>query len=189
MKLQLHQTILIGLLLVIPGFVIGCFTVLRHPPVKTADYLSPQITHRDACINCHRGYHYYSYDNPYMLHAPYTSLKFSSWLYYYNYPWWLEDRYYPDNYGQTSVSDTLPLDPRHFGRRQGIDAYSPPATPLNLSTPGFQFRKQNQQEEQAAPAPQEQQKPAIQKRRQLDDSTKASSSKEEKSRKRKKKTE
>jgi len=165
----------------------GCYTVLKHPKVERESYLPPEITHRDSCTECHRDYHYYSPENPYILSAPYTSTQLSDWLYYYQYPWWLEDFYYPDQYGESEPTETPPVDRRGFGRREALEPYRPTVAPQE-SSPGFQLRKQSAADTQQPPQSQKPEAPALSKRRHLDEKSSSSTEQRSPRRTRKKKS-
>ncbi|NOY77133.1 MAG: hypothetical protein GXO76_04620 [Calditrichaeota bacterium] len=107
----------------------GCFTVLQHPVVERETYLSSEITHTDRCTACHAQSAEYWYKNPYEMEAPYTNPHLTSWNYYYNYPWWLRDRFLEERYTLSSDSsaEVIPVNLR--GRRRGLDAYTPAAVP------------------------------------------------------------
>ncbi len=118
----------------------GCYTVLRHPPVKRESYLSPEITHRDACNSCHTGFGVFSYRDPLRPQPPYTSPRLQDWNYYYNYPWWLDDVYYSEESRSAEQEGPLPIDPRRLGGRRGVDAYAPGISPAPAGA-GRPFRK------------------------------------------------
>ncbi len=119
----------------------GCFTTLQHPAVERERYLSPEITHRDACNKCHIGYATYSSDNPYALQLPFAAQRFTDWNYYYHYPWWLEDTFYPEAYKDSGATDGLPIDPRQYSNRRGLEPYSPNSMAAPAGA-GIQLRKQ-----------------------------------------------
>lgn len=128
-------------LLFLMGFVLnGCFTVLQHPAVEREEYLSSEITHTDRCTACHSNAAEYWYKNPYEMEAPYTNPHVTNWNYYYNYPWWLRDRFLESRYtvSSDSAGEIIPVNLRKH--RRGLDAYSPTAVPgesnrgLGLST-------------------------------------------------------
>ncbi len=129
----------------------GCYTVLRHPPVQRESYLSSEITHRDTCNSCHRGFGVFSYKDPYKVEYPYTSEKLQDWNYFYHYPWWLDDVYYPMNSAEGDAENPLPIDPRRLGNRQGVGGYAPNAAPAPAG-PGF-LRKQSTGADSALKAP------------------------------------
>ncbi len=109
----------------------GCFTVLQHPAVEREAYLSSEITHTDRCTACHANSAEYWYKNPYEMEAPYTNPHVISWNYYYNYPWWLRDRFLEKRYTASSDSsgEVIPVNLR--GRRSRIGVYAPSAAPAN----------------------------------------------------------
>ncbi len=109
-------------------FLTGCFTVLQHPRVEREDYLPDEITHTERCTSCHTNMAAYWYTNPYELVAPYTNPHLADWDYYYNYPWWLRDRFLQAGYASAdSAAEVIPVNLRQFGRRNGIGVYAPPA--------------------------------------------------------------
>jgi len=117
------------------GFALsGCFTVLQHPAVERETYLSSEITHTDRCTACHANAAEYWYKNPYEMEAPYTNPHLTGWNYYYNYPWWLRDRFLEDRYTMSpdSSGEIIPVNLR--GRRRGLDAYTPAAVPGSLNS-------------------------------------------------------
>ena len=113
----------------------GCFTVLQHPAVERENYLPSEITHTDRCTVCHSNSGEYWYKNPYEMEAPYNNPHLTSWNYYYNYPWWLRDRFLETRYAASSdsASEIIPVNLRG-GRRAGIDAYSPAVAPEGTNT-------------------------------------------------------
>jgi len=139
MKIDAKFWLLLGLLAA--ALLDGCYTVLRHPPVKRESYLSSEITHRDACNSCHKGFGIFSYRDPLRPEPPYTSPGLQDWNFYYHYPWWLDDVYYSESSGQGASENPLPIDPRRLGNRRGVDAYAPGVSPAPAG-PGQQFRKQ-----------------------------------------------
>ena len=110
-------------------FLTGCFTVLQHPRVEREDYLPDEITHTDRCTACHANMAAYWYTNPYKLVAPYSNPHLADWDYYYNYPWWLRDRFLEGGYASAdSAAEVVPVNLRRFGRRGGVGVYAPPVS-------------------------------------------------------------
>lgn len=93
------------LMLAVSGFFLvislaGCYTLLRHPEIAEVNHLSvleehpgpeAEVGYNNDCLVCHGdGYEPFAYSAGYygFSHAPYSS---SMWLYYYDYPWWVDD--------------------------------------------------------------------------------------------------
>ncbi len=125
-------------LLGVTVFLTGCFTVLQHPRVARDDFLPEEITHTERCTACHSQMAAYWYTNPYELNVPYSDPDLADWAYYYNYPWWLRDRFLKQGYvSADSAAEVLPVNLRRFGRRSGIGVYAPAVSPEPSSNTGL----------------------------------------------------
>ncbi len=118
----------------------GCYTVMRHQKVdREESYLSSEISHRDVCSSCHLESGQFTLEDPYALQLPYRSPRLKNWNAYYHYPWWADEFYYRDGPNREG-GNTLPIDPRSFGNRKGVDGSIAPALSAPAG-PGQQFRK------------------------------------------------
>lgn len=136
----------------------GCYTITKHPDVDQESYLSSKISHREVCSNCHSGFGKFTYENPYRLRRPFESPKLSNWNDYYHYPWWADAFYYPAD-RSNNPSETLPIDPRSFGSRSGIENQGSPGIALP-NAPGISVGKVSSAEDSVKQViPQEPEKP------------------------------
>lgn len=146
------------LIILVPVVAAGCYTITKHPQVEQESYLSSEITHREVCTNCHSGYGKFTYENPYRLRRPFESPNLSNWNDYYHYPWWADAFYYPEH-RNSGAAETLPIDPRSFGNRSGIDNTTAPGIAIP-NAPGIRVGKKSSAEDSTAHvAPEEPEKP------------------------------
>ncbi len=120
---------------------LGCYTIIRHPSMTTAEEQasadnSSSYAHGKAdrdCLRCHQDYSDYPYGHYYEYYPDYYWSN-PNWGSYYAYPWWWEDYWYEDN-GNAAV-DTVDVVGSPERRRGLAPPYTRGADPL-LDPPPF----------------------------------------------------
>jgi len=128
--------------------IIGCYTIINHPELNDAyrtenEFIDDNVTHFDECSQCHTNYQYFF--QPYSEFYHSTSYhNFYDWEFYYDLPWWYDERY---NYSSSSGSSNEHLPPtqqRDFGRQGNSSPDYPSSTPAsNANSPHLSKESSN----------------------------------------------
>ncbi|GAB4380519.1 MAG: hypothetical protein Kow0042_30650 [Calditrichia bacterium] len=123
-------------------FLVGCYTVIKHPAImdeENPQYVR-QIYFSNDCMSCHQEPDIILWGNPhpYLPRLNYINEN-ERWDYYYHHPWWYRDMFYQGGgMSGNSSSDPLPTTSarNRFPGSSNVSGGTPPASSTSITGGG-----------------------------------------------------
>lgn len=130
-------------------FIVGCYTMISHPRlsdemITESEYIDQDVSYIDECSQCHENYHQFQAPYTDTFHAfDWEGYDYYDWQYYYDIPWWQEERYYISVSRDEGDESLPPTHKRDFNRRGSSESGEPVSSRSDHQAPPSHLSKQS----------------------------------------------